>query len=161
MIKNYLVTAIRNIFRNIAFSIINILGLAIGIACVILILLWVNDELSYDKFHEKGDRIYRVITHFNDEENRIWTSSPFPLGNYMAEKYPGIETYTRFWNGNYRVKVVKYDDKIYYEDKFRIVDKNFLETFSFTLLQGNKENALKNKSSVVITETTAKKIFWH
>jgi len=80
MIKNYILTAVRNILRKRIFSIINLCGLSVGIASVILILLWVRDELSYDSFHENRDRIFRIITKFTNDGGNIWTTSPFPLG---------------------------------------------------------------------------------
>jgi len=156
MVKNFLLTAIRNIVRNRMFSIINIAGLSIGIACVILILLWVKDELSYDRFHENSDRIFRIITKFGNETENIWTTSPFPLGSYMADKYPDVETYTRYLDAG---SLVKYEDKVFYEDYFKLVDQSFLEMFSFKFIKGNKGEALKSRSAVVITESVARKYF--
>ena len=156
MAKNYLLTAIRNILRNRAFSIINIAGLSIGIACVILIMLWVKDEVSYDRFHKNGSRIFRVITKFRTDAGNIWTTSPFPLGSYMADKYPDVDTYTRYYDIG---SLVKYEDKVFYENYFKLVDQSFLEMFSFEFIKGNKEEALKSKNSVVITESIARKYF--
>ena len=156
MIKNYIKIAIRNILRNKAFSFINVTGLAIGIACVILISLWVFDEMSYDKFHEKGNEIYKVITKFHDNAERTWTASPFPLTPALFEQYPDIISYTRYW---FAGSLVKYDDKAFFEDKIRTVDQNFLDMFSFDIIKGNKENALLTKNSIVITESIAKKFF--
>jgi len=156
MVKNFLLTAIRNIIRNRMFSIINIAGLSIGITCVILIMLWVKDELSYDRFHENSDRIFRIITKFGNETENIWTTSPFPLGSYMADKYPDVGAYTRYSDAG---SLVKFEDKVFYENHFKLVDQSFLEMFSFKFIKGNKGEALKSKSSVVITESIARKYF--
>ena len=153
---NYLKIAIRNVIRNKVFSFINLFGLSVGIASVILILLWVEDELSFDCFHENGNSIYRVLTKFNNDADRIWTTSPFPLGSYLKENYPEVISYTRYWTWN---PLVEYEDKVYYENDFKLVDQSFLEMFSFPLIKGNRDDALKSKSSVLITEKIARKYF--
>jgi len=153
---NYLKIAVRNIIRNKVFSFINLFGLSVGIASVILILLWVEDELSYDRFHEKSKSIYRVLTKFNNDADRIWTTSPFPLGSYLKDNYPDVISYSRYWAWN---SLVEYEDKVFYEKDFKLVDQSFLEMFSFPFVKGNREDALKSKSSVVITEKIARKYF--
>ena len=107
MIRNYLKIAIRNLVRQKLYSLINITGLSIGIACFLLISLWVFDELSFDRFHEKKDRIYRVNT--MSTEMGLVTSSSWRLGPALKEVYPEIEAFTRLWP--WSRSLVKYEDK--------------------------------------------------
>jgi predicted permease len=158
MIKNYLLIAVRNIFRNKLFSTVNILGLAFGICSALLIFLWVNDELEYDYFHANASRLYRVMENQKYTDGRIYTfaATPGPMAPFIKEKYPEIEKATRFtWEVNNLMQV---DDKTFYE-MGRYVDQDFVEMFSFPFVKGNMATALKDKNSVVITEKMAKKYF--
>ncbi|AYB32748.1 ABC transporter permease [Chryseolinea soli] len=158
MIKNYLLIAVRNIFRNKLFSTVNILGLAFGICSALLIFLWVNDELEYDYFHANANRLYRVMENQKYTDGRIYTfaATPGPMAPFIKEKYPEIEKATRFtWETNNLMQV---EDKTFYE-MGRYVDQDFVEMFSFPFLKGNMATALKDKNSIVITEKMAKKYF--
>ncbi len=158
MIKNYLLIAVRNIFRNKLFSTVNILGLAFGICSALLIFLWVNDELEYDYFHANASRLYRVMENQKYTDGRIYTfaATPGPMAPFIKEKYPEIEKATRFtWEVNNLMQV---DDKTFYE-MGRYVDQDFVEMFTFPFVKGNMATALKDKNSVVITEKMAKKYF--
>ena len=158
MIKNYLLIAVRNIFRNKLFSTVNILGLAFGICSALLIFLWVNDELEYDYFHANATRLYRVMENQKYTDGRIYTfaATPGPMAPFIKEKYPEIEKATRFtWEVNNLMQV---DDKTFYE-MGRYVDQDFVEMFTFPFVKGNMATALKDKNSVVITEKMAKKYF--
>ncbi|MBL0739739.1 ABC transporter permease [Chryseolinea lacunae] len=158
MIKNYLLIAVRNIFRNKMFSTVNILGLAFGMCSALLIFLWVNDELEYDHFHANVDRLYRVMENQKYSDGRIYTfaSTPGPMAPFIKEKYPEIEKATRFtWEVNNLFQV---DGKIFYEEG-RYADQDFVEMFSFPFLKGKQTAALKDKNSIVITESMAKKYF--
>ena len=95
MLRNYFIVAFRNLLRNKAFSIINIVGLAIGLACSILIFLWVQDELSYDDFHEDGDRVYRILQDIVFEDEVTWAITQGPLGPSLSEDFPEIEAFSR------------------------------------------------------------------
>jgi len=95
MIQNYILVAFRNLVRNKIFSFINIIGLAIGLACSILIFLWVQDELSYDRFHEDGDRIYRIIQDIVFDDEVTWAITQGPLGPALTDDYPGIIGFNR------------------------------------------------------------------
>ena len=155
MIKNYLKIAIRNLARQKMYSLINITGLSIGIACFLLISLWVYDEFSFDRFHLNNDRIYRVNT-MSDEMGLI-TSSSWRLGPALEEAYPEIEDFTRLWPWNR--SLVKYKDKSFDEGNFYLADPAFFNIFSFKFLHGSPESALKEKYSVVLTAQTAKRYF--
>jgi len=157
MVKNYFLIALRNITRNKLFSTVNIMGLAFGIASAMLIFLWVNDELQFDHFHERLGRIYKVME--NQQTNgRIYTfsSTPGPMAPFVKDKYPEIEKATRFsWDVN---NLFQLDDKSFYESG-KYVDQDFVEMFSFPFVAGDRNTALKDKASIVITEKMAVKYF--
>ena len=158
MIKNYLKIALRNIKRHKGYSLINIAGLAIGMACCILIGLWVLDELSYDRFHENASAICRVESN-QDFSGRIlhiyWT--PHPLGPALKDEIPEIKDSTRAQNLS--TQLLRYRDKAFEEYSVWSVDPSFLKMFTFPLIQGNHENALSGTSSLVMTERLAVKFF--
>lgn len=156
MFQNYFKIAVRNLLRNKAFSFINILGLAIGMTSAILILLWIQNEVSHDRFHSKLDRIYTLNNRdkFNGEL-WAWSTTPKMLGPTVKQDYPEVEDAVRvngtgflFTNG---------EKKLNAEGNF--VDTGFLNVFSFPLLKGTPGAALKGTYNIVVTETFAKKLF--
>ncbi len=155
MIRNYLKIAIRNLIRQKLYSLINITGLSIGIACFLLISLWVFDEFSYDRFHENKDRIYRVNT--MSKEMGLVTSSSWRLGPALMEVYPEIEAFTRLWP--WSRSLVKYENKTFDESSFYLADPAFFTMFSFNFLYGSPKSALRDKHSIVLTAETAKRYF--
>jgi len=160
MLRNYLKTAFRHLWRQKGFSIINIAGLAVGIACCLLILLYVQDELSYDKFQEHGDRIHRVAV---DRQYPGRSSSYAPIPHSYAEameaEFPEIEAATRLFYFQGVVASFKVEDQIYEEPDFLWADSTFFEVFSLPLLQGDPGKALGEPNSLVLTESTAKRYF--
>jgi ABC-type antimicrobial peptide transport system permease subunit len=157
MLKNYFKIAIRSLMKNSVYSFINITGLAVGIACSILILLWVNDETSYDTFHPKYDRLYQVWTnaHFDGKINS-WISVPQPLKNALKEDISDIKNAAiSEWGGTHLLTVG--DMKINKRGYF--VSSEFLEMFEFPLLQGSAETVLDEPYSIVLTESAAKTLF--
>ncbi len=159
MFNNYIKTALRNIRRNKLYSVLNIAGLAIGVTCCLLILLYVQDELSYDKFHAKADRIYRVSTIIDIKDRHMdFASTAHVQGPMFKEEFPEIENYVRFnYYGSRRV--IQYKDRSFTEEKFIWVDNSIFDVFSFKLLKGNPEDALVEPNTVVITEEMAEKYF--
>lgn len=159
MIKNYLTVAFRNILRNKVFSIINITGLAIGIACSILILLWVMDELSYDQYHQKKENIYRVLCEKVSKEGALSKSVklPYPLADAIKEEIPEIINVTR-WTQDDRIPI-KRNDIIFFEDTGCNADPSLLEMFTHPLIAGDINNLFPDKDAVVISERWAKKYF--
>lgn len=158
MIKSYLTIALRNIVRNKLFSTLNILGLAIGMGSAILILLWVYDEMQMDSFHANGDNLYRVMENQKYSDGKVFTfsSTPGPMAPYIKDKYPEIEKASRFtWQLN---NLFTYGDKSFYEEG-RFADQDFIEMFSYEILAGDRETALKEINSIVISEDMAKKFF--
>jgi putative ABC transport system permease protein len=161
MLKNYLTIAIRNLSRFKVYAIINIAGLAIGMACCALILLYVQHELSYDTFHTKGDRVYRVLRETRND-NGSTTFSPSisgPFAPAIKKDFQEVEEAMRFTGIS--PTWVKYNDKSYNHRAWRIcvADPNFLDVFDFTLIKGNRETALDEPFSMVMSEETAKQYF--
>lgn len=159
MFKNYVKIAIRNLFRNKLYSFLNIAGLAIGIACCVLILLYVQDELSFDRFHEKGDRIFRVNTHFVIPERTMhFATTAHVQGKMFKDEYPEVENYVRFNHYGLR-RVIRYKENTFYEEKFIYADHTLFDVFSFKLIKGNPKDALVKPNSLVVTEEMAEKYF--
>jgi len=158
MFKNYLKIAVRNLLKHKVYSLINITGLAVGIICAFLILLWVQDETSYDRFHEKADRIYRVGARgvIGDTYNNQ-TGTPAPLAVALKNDFPEVEQTVRFRNISNIFG--RYGDKVFNEEKIIYVDSTFFEVFSFKLIQGDPKTALVKPMTIVITEETAKRYF--
>jgi len=157
MFYNYLIVTLRNLFKNRIYSIINIAGLSIGITCSILILLWVFDELSFDTFHPKADRLYQLMVQsdYNNEIN-TWQSVPLPTYEAFKTAHTHIKNAVVVdWGGDHLLVVG--EKKLYLEGFF--VSEEFLTMFEFPLLQGNSADILNDASSIVITEETARKFF--
>ena len=148
MFKNYVKTAVRAIKRHKGYSFINIFGLAIGMACCILILLWVQNELSYDRFHANGDDIYRIIKQEGAEGETQWSAltSP-PLAQPLKQDFAEIILSTRF--GNWGTRVVQYQETRVNEDKFEHADPDFFKIFTFDFIAGDPDSAFSDPYSVV------------
>ncbi|GAA4446997.1 ABC transporter permease [Nibrella saemangeumensis] len=157
MLKNYVKIAFRNLLRGKGFSFINISGLAIGMASSILILLWIQHELSYDQFHEKKDRIYEAWNRAEfSGELQCWNTTPKILARTMERDLPEVEQAVRVdWPRNFLFSV---GDKRM-TALGNIVDSSFLNVFSFPLLKGNPQQVLREVNSIVVTETFARKLF--
>lgn len=157
MIKNYFKIAFRNLLRNKGFSFINISGLAIGMASAILIFLWIQSELTYDRFHEKEDRIYEAWNRaVFSGELQCWNTTPKILARTLEKDLPEVERAVRVnWPNNFLFSV---DDKRLMVPG-NIVDTGFLQMFSFPVLKGNPQTALNGVSSIVLTEKLAKKLY--
>jgi putative ABC transport system permease protein len=150
MLCNYIKIALRSMKRHKAHTFINITGLAVGFACSMLIALFVFQELSYDRFHENADRIYRIA--LPDDVN-----TPPALAPTLQEAFPQIEAATGF--ANLRIKRVKYQDRVFYESPIRSATHEFFDIFSFPLVRGDRANALKEPNTVVLTRSMAARYF--
>jgi putative ABC transport system permease protein len=158
MFKNYLKIALRNIKRQKGYSFINMAGLAIGMACCILLFLWVQDELSFDRFHENADEIYRVISEIHTVDKITHNArTPNPLGPAVKEKYPEIINFIRYQG--FAGWLVQAGDKSFINDNLGTADPSFFEMFTFPFLNGDPKTALNERYSIVITENMAKKYF--
>jgi putative ABC transport system permease protein len=156
MLRNYLKVAFRNLWRSKSFSLLNIAGLATGMAAAILISLWIYNEVSYDRFHKNGDRLYQAWNRgVFDGKVQCWNSTPKILGQAMKLEFPEVEKFTRM---NHRWFVTHYKD-LNLVNEARIADPDFLTMFSFPMKQGDPETALNNVYSIVITESMATKMF--
>jgi len=154
MFKNYLKTAWRNLKRHKGYSFINISGLAIGIACTIIILLWIQHELSYDQFHENADQLYRAF--YTDEtrkEHAIYL--PGPLTAFLKDNYPEIINSTSYKHWEKKISV---DDKSFLSTG-SYVDPSFFEMFTFPFVKGDPKTVFSNPYSIVVTEDLASKFF--
>ncbi|MBN2008253.1 ABC transporter permease [candidate division KSB1 bacterium] len=161
MFSNYLKIAVRNLFKNKLNSLINILGLAVGMACTILLLLWVQDELSYDRFHENSDNIFRINCKWKFQAEPTATTAGL-LAPAVKEMFPEVVKAGRMYlrptmafkytppDGNGQIKAFN-------EDRYYLIDNDILEMFSFPFVKGNPKTALQN--GLVITESIAKKYF--
>jgi len=158
MIKNYLKIAVRNLFRKKFYSLINILGLSIGIATTLLILLYISDEFSYDRFHHNPENIHRAYMkgRLHDQEFFGYTSCN-PLGPVGKEEIPEIEDFCRL--NMWREVILKYEDLSFAEEKLLLADSSFFDFFNFKLIQGDPKTALKEPNSIILTEALAKKYF--
>jgi len=159
MFKNYVKTAVRNIFRTKAFSLINIFGLTIGITCFFLIIVNVRDEFSYDNFHEDKESIYRVALERIYPDNVVFYSIiPSSIGEAMKNDIPEVEDMTRILFQRQAV-VIQYEDQTYEEDKILFVEPNFFDMFSIPLIQGDPETVFSTQNSTLLTKDTALKYF--
>ncbi len=158
MLKNYLKIAFRNILRFKLYSTINILGLATGIASCIIILLYVQDQFSYDKFGKNSDTIYRLVLNIKNSNstNKYSTTSP-PMGPYLVENIPGVKEAVRVRIGS--ASLMESGNVKAYEEKIVFADSNFFDLFSFPLSKGDSKSALSEPNEVVITSEMAKKYF--
>jgi len=161
MIKNYFKMAWRSLLKQKGFSFINIFGLATGMACSLLIFLFVKDETSYDRFHHDAGQIYRVVKDFvNDDGSRLPdATTPPALAPAMQKDIPEVAITTRVfpgWGANF---LIKYGDKKISEDKLYRVDSSFFDVFTFPFVHGNAKDAFKEVQSIVLTESSAKRYF--
>jgi putative ABC transport system permease protein len=160
MIKNYLKVALRNLFKHKGYAFINILGLAVGIAASILIFLYITHEMSYDKFHEKADRTYRITADWSNKgDSRIHQlGTPFILAQTIREKYPQVEAITQI-SGPVGDVIIKYRDTTFKETEAFCAEPSFFDVFNFPLLKGNPETSLRDPNMLVMTHSLAKKYF--
>lgn len=163
MLRNNYIISVRNLMKHKFYSFIKILGLAIGLASVILISSFVYNELTYDRFHDNADRIYRFSEIFTNEQGEVEEKSasvPFPFGPTWMNDFPDTKT-VRLYQTFQKTPLMTYREgqKSFYEEKLFFTDSTFFDIFSFELAQGNPATALDNPRSLVITESMAKKYF--
>ncbi len=161
MFKNYLVIACRSLLKNKWFSVINIAGLAVGMACFILILAYVQFEFSFDRFHEKSDRVFRIINQDNSRQvgTQLFNAhSPEHLATLLKAEFAEVSEATRIRELFSDVAILQVEDKTFYQTGL-FADNTFLDVFTFPLLQGNVRTALLAPSSILLTKTVAEKLF--
>lgn len=154
MLQNYLLIAIRNLQRQLSYSLINIIGFAIGIACSLVIFMYIYGEWSYDRHYSYADRIYKVgVSFFNMGGFAI---GPEALGEYLPKEFEGVESFTRV--ARFNDELISRNDQSFY-DLVYYTDSAFFNVFSYEFIHGDPHNALRNPASVVITESVARKYF--
>ncbi|MGM0532775.1 MAG: ABC transporter permease [Bacteroidota bacterium] len=158
MFRNYLKTSWRNLVRDKSYSAINIIGLAVGVAACLLITLYIIDELSYDRFHENSDRIYRIYVDGrfgNNSFRSLLTANP--TKEALLDEFSQVESGTRFVKRD-QIRV-EYENNRLIEDDFYNADSDFFKVFTFPLLRGNPDKALSEPNQMVLTESMAEKYF--
>ncbi len=159
MIKNYLLIAFRNARRNRAYTLINLLGLAIGIASSLMILLFVMDEMSYDRHNEHLREIYRIYVKGKIQGNEIEAAlSNAPMGATLKNDFPEVVDFTRLFTFDGDPKV-RYEEKVFIEENFYYVDSTFFNVFTAPAIYGNPKDMLSRPNTVVLTEEIARKYF--
>jgi putative ABC transport system permease protein len=158
MLKNLFKIAIRNILKDKTYSAINVLGLTIGITCSMFLLMYILDELSYDRYHENADNIYRVISNIKEPDNAFtWAVAQIPLGEELRDNYPEVKNAVRFFGTS--TTLYKNGDKQFNEADFFLVDSTVFDMFSYEFINGDPATALDNPFSIVLTEKVAIKYF--
>ncbi|HXR82819.1 MAG TPA: ABC transporter permease [Hanamia sp.] len=158
MFLNYFKTAWRNLMKNKVFSFINISGLSIGLAVSFVILMYVQDELSYDKFNTNADRIVRMVFKADINRGKINESVVMaPVAQTMKNDYPEVQDATRILDRG--TPKITYKDKIFKDDRFALVDPNFFSIFTLPMIEGNAKSALLQPNTIVLTKATAEKYF--
>ena len=158
MFKNLFIVAIRNIFKEKIYSAINILGLTIGITCSMFLLLYILDELSYDRYHTKADKIYRIVSNIKETDNAFtWAVAQIPLADELRDNYPEVENAVRFF-GTGR-NLFKNGELQFYEEEFYLADSTVFDMFDYEFISGDRNTALDMPFSIVITESIVKKYF--
>ena len=161
MVLNFLKISIRNLTRNKVYSLINILGLSIGMACSILIALYIIDELSYDRYHKNSDNIYRLGFDAKLGGKEVQgVLLGLPAGPILKEEIPEIESFVRLvYIDHNKEAIIKKDDKLYLEKNVFYTDSSFFDVFDVEIIHGNPHNLLTNPFEIAISETTARKYF--
>lgn len=158
MIKNLLKTALRHIRKHPGYSFLNVLGLTLGISCALFLIIYVSDEVSYDRYHEKAGRIYRVSSKITEPDDQFtWNVAQIPFGPQVVQDYPEVQAFVRFINmprGLY-----KYEDKEFVEENFYYADSTLFDIFTYKVLKGEVKSALRDPKKIILTETVAKRYF--
>ncbi|MCJ7715166.1 MAG: ABC transporter permease, partial [Anaerolineales bacterium] len=159
MIRNYILIALRNIFRQKGYSLINISGLAIGIVSCLFIVIYIVDEFSYDRFHANGDRIYRLFFDYTSPNGETFSHAigPYRLADELGSRYPEIEEAARL---SYPSPLTfRYEEIEFMEDNAMLADSNIFKIFSFDMLRGDAASSLREPFTCVITDEVAEKFF--
>jgi len=158
MIKNLILVALRNFKKDKWYSLLNVLGLTIGITFSLFLIFYIRDELGYDRYHEKADRIARIVSYIQEQDKETnWTLTQLPLAPTLKKEYPEVEESVRFF---YRERTLfKKDNRSFYETKIYYADSTVFKIFTYPFLEGNAATALDAPNSIVISKTLAIKYF--
>ncbi len=158
MLKNLLKTAVRHMLKHFGYSLLNILGLTIGITSALFLIIYVTDEVSYDRYHEKADRIYRVSSDITETDDHfIWTVAQIPFGPQVVQDYPEVQSFVRFFN--MPRAVYKYEDKEFNEENFFFADSTIFDIFTYKVIKGDARRAVLEPNKIVLTKRIADRYF--
>ncbi len=158
MFKNLIKTAFRHILKHFGYSFLNIIGLTIGITSALFLIIYVSDELSYDRYNEKADRIYRVASKITEPDDQFtWIVAQIPFGPQVVKDYPEVESFVRFIPVNR--SLFKYEDKEFNEENFFYVDSTLFDIFTCKVLKGEVKTALVEPNKIILTEKIAARYF--
>jgi len=158
MLKNLIKTAIRHIRKHPGYSIMNILGLTLGISSALFLIIYVSDEVSYDRYHENADRIYRVSSKITEPDDQFtWIVAQIPFGPQVVQDYPEVQSFVRFIN--MPRALYKFEDKEFIEEDFYYADSTLFDIFTCKIIKGEVRSAVKDPGKIVLTETVAARYF--
>ena len=158
MLKNLIKTAVRHILKHFGYSLLNILGLTLGITSALFLIIYVSDEISYDHYHEKADRIYRVSTSIKEPDDKFtWISAQIPFGPQVVNDYPEVQSFVRFIP--MPRALYNFEDKEFNEENFFYVDSTLFDIFSYKVIKGEVKSALLSPKKIILTEKVANKYF--
>jgi putative ABC transport system permease protein len=158
MFKNLIKTAFRHVLKHFGYSILNILGLTLGISSALFLIIYVADEVSYDRYHEKADRIYRVSSKITEPDDQFtWIFAQIPFGPQVVHDYPEVQSFVRFIPMGR--SLYKYEDKEFNEEDFFYVDSTLFDIFTYQVIKGEVKTALLEPKKIILTEKIALKYF--
>jgi putative ABC transport system permease protein len=158
MFNNLIKTAVRYIFKHFGYSLMNILGLTLGMTSALFLIIYSANEISYDRYHEKADRIYRVSSKITEPDDQFtWIVAQIPFGPQVAQDYPDVQAYVRFI-GMGRT-LFKYEDKEFNEEDFYYADSTLFDVFTYKVMKGEVKTALEEPNKIILTEKTAARYF--
>jgi putative ABC transport system permease protein len=158
MLKNLIKTAFRHILKHLGYSLLNILGLTLGISSALFLVIYVTDEVSYDRFHENADRIYRVSSKITEPDDQFtWNVAQIPFGPQVVHDYPEVQSFVRFIN--MPRALYKYEDKEFNEERFYYADSTLFDIFTYKVLKGEVKSALRDPKKIILTEKIAVRYF--
>ena len=158
MFKNILKTTVRYIYKHFGYSLMNILGLTLGMTSALFLIIYSANEISYDRYHEKADRIYRVSSKITETDDQFtWIVAQIPFGPQVVQDYPDVQSFVRFIELGRTL--FKYEDKEFNEDYFYYVDSTLFDIFTYKVVKGEVRTALEEPNKIILTEKTAAKYF--
>ena len=158
MFGNLIKTAVRYIFKHFGYSLMNILGLTLGMTSALFLIIYSANEISYDRYHEKADRIYRVSSKITEPDDQFtWIVAQIPFGPQVAQDYPDVQAYVRFIDMGRTL--FKYEDKEFNEEDFYYADSTLFDIFTYKVVKGEVKTALEEPNKIILTEKTAAKYF--
>jgi putative ABC transport system permease protein len=158
MIKNLLKTALRHLLKHPGYSLLNILGLTLGIASALFLIIYVADEISYDRYHKNADRIYRVSSTITETDDQFtWIVAQIPFGPQVVQEYPEVQSFVRFFN--MPRALYKYGDKEYIEEDFYYADSTVFDIFTYQTVKGDPLAAISAPGKIALTQKAAARYF--